>query len=66
MVNIDEAKQLANYFSDGSPGYILEFNNLEWDLYTKKIVDLEFKKDLVVLKEIPSKNFLSQRILVIT
>ena len=38
VVNIDEAKQLANYFSDGSPGYILEFNNLEWDLYTKKIV----------------------------
>ncbi|EHL2529624.1 TPA: hypothetical protein ACKPC6_000972 [Listeria monocytogenes] len=37
-MNIDEAKQLANYFSDGSPGYILEFSNLEWDLYTKKIV----------------------------
>lgn len=66
MVNIDEAKQLANYFSDGSPGYILEFNNLEWDLYTKKIVGFGIQEDLVALKEIPSKNFLSQRILVIT
>lgn len=37
-MNISEAKQLADYFSDGFPGYILEFSNADWDIYTKKIV----------------------------
>ena len=58
MVNIDEAKQLANYFSDGSPGYILEFSNLEWDLYTKKIVGFGIQEKFGGSKGNSFKEFL--------
>ncbi|EMM1130207.1 abortive infection family protein [Enterococcus faecalis] len=58
VVNIDEAKQLANYFSDGSPGYILEFNNLEWDLYTKKIVGFRIQERFGGSKGNSFKEFL--------
>ena len=30
MMTIDEAKQLATYFSVGSVGYILDFTNVTW------------------------------------
>ena len=35
MMTIDEAKQLANYFSVGSAGYILNFNNVTWNIFKK-------------------------------
>ena len=40
MMTIDEAKQLATYFSVGSAGYILDFTNVTWNIFTKKIVGL--------------------------
>lgn len=57
-MNISEAKQLADYFSDGAAGYMLEFTNSDWDIYTKKIVGVEVQEKFGGSKGVSFKRFL--------
>ena len=58
MMTIDEAKQLANYFSVGSAGYILNFNNVTWNIFTKKIVGVELQNHYGGSKGVSFQKFL--------
>ncbi|WP_338370745.1 hypothetical protein [Enterococcus faecium] len=57
MMTIDEAKQLATYFSVGSAGYILDFTNVTWNIFTKKIVGIEIQNHYGAQREYPFKSF---------
>ncbi|HFJ5904184.1 TPA: hypothetical protein ACGU8P_002840, partial [Enterococcus faecium] len=58
MMTIDEAKQLATYFSVGSAGYILDFTNVTWNIFTKKIVGIEIQNHYGGSKGVSFQKFL--------
>ena len=58
MMTIDEAKQLATYFSVGSAGYILDFTNVTWNIFTKKIVGIEIQNRYGGSKGVSFQKFL--------
>ena len=58
MMTIDEAKQLATYFSVGSVGYILDFTNVTWNIFTKKIVGIEIQNHYGGSKGVSFKKFM--------
>lgn len=57
MANTDEAKRLASCLSDESSGYMLEFSNLEWDLYARKVVGFRIQERSDGLKGNSFKEF---------
>ncbi|EGO9031179.1 hypothetical protein D1F52_10640 [Enterococcus faecalis] len=58
MMTIDEAKQLATYFSVGSAGYVLDFTNVTWNIFTKKIVGIEIQNHYGGSKGVSFQKFL--------
>ncbi|WP_270659833.1 abortive infection family protein [Enterococcus thailandicus] len=43
-MRVNQAKEIAEYFSLGSPGYVMDFNNKQWDEFTNESIGLELQQ----------------------
>ncbi|EGO5016458.1 abortive infection family protein [Enterococcus faecalis] len=53
------ARQISDYFSLGSPGYVLNFSNMAWDEFTDDIIGIKLQSELGGSKGASLTSFLS-------